>query len=91
MIIERLFLNIRHKLFYKRSIEKAVDETYKFFMYSARHMSSKDYVALHGIRSGLRLFQALGIFSMLEIEVDIGNGGIFADKMRYKKVRYRIF
>lgn len=84
-------MNIRHKLFYKRLIEKAVDETYKFFMHSTRHMSSKDCVALYGIRSGLRLFQALGIFSMLEIKVDIGSGGIFADEMRYKKVRYQIF
>ena len=54
-------------------------------------MSSKDRVALCGIRLELKPFQALGIFSMLQIEVDTGSGGIFADEIGYEKVRYLIF
>ncbi len=89
--IKRLFLNIGHRLSYKMLMEKTVYETGKFFIHSARHMSSKDRVALCGIRLGLRSFQALGIFSMLQIKVDTGSRGIFADKMGYGKVRYLIF
>lgn len=46
IIIKRLFLNIGYKSSYKRLIEKAVHETCKFFIYSAKYMSFKDRVAL---------------------------------------------
>ncbi len=84
-------MNIGHRSSYERLTEKAVYETCKFFMHSARHMSSKDRVTFCGIRSGLRLFQALGIFSMLQIEVNTANEGILADEMGYRKIRYLIF
>ncbi len=89
--IEGLFLNIGHRLSYKRSTEKAIYETCEFFMHSARHINSKDRVVLHRIRLGLRLFQALGIFLMLQIKVNTSNGNILVDEMGYRKVRYRIF
>lgn len=60
-------------------------------MHSPRHMISKNRIILPGIKLGLRQFQALEIFSMLQIEVDMQSGGILADKMRYEKVRYQIF
>lgn len=86
--IEALFLNIGHRSSYERLTEKAIHETCKFFMQSVRHMNSKDRVVLCEIRLGLRPFQALGIFLMLQIEVNIGSGGILADEMGYGKVRY---
>ena len=89
--IEELFLNIEHRSSYKRLTEKAVQETCEFFMHTPRHMTSNDQIALRGIRSGLRPFQALGIFSMLQIEVDTQSGGILADEMGYGKVRYLDF
>ena len=89
--IEELFLNIGHRSSYERLTEKAVQETCEFFMHTPRHMTSNDRIALRGIRSGLRPFQALGIFSMLQIEVDTRSGGILADEMGYGKVRYLDF
>ncbi len=89
--IEVLFLNIGYRSFYERLMEKVVHETCEFFIHSARHMSSKDRVAFCVIRLELRPFQALRIFLMLQIEVDIGNEGILADKIGYGKVRYLIF
>ena len=41
-IIERLFLNIRYRLFYKSLTEKTIYEICKFFIYFARHISFKD-------------------------------------------------
>ncbi len=91
-IIEGLFiLNIRHKSSYEKLMKKAVNKTCKFFMHSVRYISSKDRVVLHGIRSGLRPFQALEIFLMLQIEVDTSSGGILVDELGYGKVRYLIF
>ena len=84
-------MNIGHRLSYERLTEKAVQETCEFFMHTPRHMTSNDRIALRGIRSGLRPFQALGIFSMLQIEVDTQSGGILADEMGYGKVRYLDF
>lgn len=72
-------------------MEKALYKICKFFMHFARHMSSKDRVALCEFRSSLRPFQYLQIFSILQIEVDTGGKGIFADKIEYGKVRYLIF
>ena len=54
--IERLFFNIERKSSYERLTEKTVYETCKFFIQSTRHISSKDRMALCGIRLGLRLF-----------------------------------
>lgn len=39
----------------------------------------------------MRPFQALKNFSMLQIKVNTRSGGILADKMEYRKVRYLIF
>ena len=60
-------------------------------MHTPRHMTFNDRIALCGIRSGLRPFQALEIFSMLQIEVDTQSGGILADEIGYRKVRYLDF
>ena len=68
--IEELFLNIKHRSSYEKLTKKAVRETCEFFIHFPRHMISNDRIALCGIRSGLRPFQALEIFSMLQIEVD---------------------
>lgn len=89
--IEELFLNIRHRSSYERLTEKAVQETCEFFMHTPRHMTSNDRIALRGIRSWLRPFQALGIFSMLQIKMDTQSGGILAEEMGYEKVRYLDF
>lgn len=45
-IIEELFLNIGHKLFYKGLMEKALYKICKLFMHFPKHMSSKDRLAL---------------------------------------------
>lgn len=55
-MIERFFINIRHKSFYKRLTEKVIHETCKFFMHSTIHMTSKDCVVFYEIRSGLSPF-----------------------------------
>ncbi|MCJ1347429.1 hypothetical protein MMC31_005654, partial [Peltigera leucophlebia] len=54
--IEELFLNIGHRSSYERLTEKAVQETCEFFMHTPRHMTSNNWIALRGIRSGLRPF-----------------------------------
>lgn len=54
-------------------------------MHFPKQMTAKDRVFLRGIKTGLKLFQALGVFSILQIETQTRNGGIFADKMRYGK------
>lgn len=90
-MMKELFLNIRYKSSYERVTEKAVHETFEFFMHSAGHMNSEDRMALCGIKSGLRPFHTLEIFSMLQIEIITGSGDIFADKIGYRKVRYLIF
>lgn len=90
-IIEGLFLNIEHKSSYKRFTEKVIYKTCKFFMHSARHMSFKKQVVFYRIGLELRLFQALRISSVLQIEVDTDSKGILGDKMRYGKVKYQIF
>lgn len=89
--IEGLFLNIGYRSLYKKLTEKAVQETCELFMHSLRHMTSKDCMALCGIKSGLRPFQALGVFSMVQIELHTQSEGILADEMGYGKVRYLIF
>ena len=60
-------------------------------MHFPRHITSKNPIAFCGLKSGLRPFQALEIFSMLKIKVDMQGEGILADKMEYKKIRYLIF
>lgn len=54
-------------------------------------MTSKDRMALCGIKSGLRPFQPLEIFWMLQIKVDTSSGSILLDEKEYEKVRYLIF
>lgn len=48
-------------------------------------------MAFREIKLGLRPFQALEIFLILQIEVDIGSKDIFEDKMKYEKIKYLIF
>lgn len=55
-MIEELFLNIGHRSSYERLTEKAIQETYEFFMHTSRHMTSNDQIALRSIRSELRPF-----------------------------------
>ncbi len=87
VIIKRLFLNFEYRLSYKKSTEKVIHEICKFFIHSTRYISSKDQVDLCEIRSRLRPFQALGIFLILQIEVDTSSGSILVDKMGYEKIR----
>lgn len=54
-------------------------------------MISNNSIAFYSIRLGFRPFQALEIFFMLQIKVNTQSGGIVADKMGYKKIRYLIF
>lgn len=75
----------------EKLIEKVVHETCKFFMYSVRHMTSKNGIVFSGIRLGLKPFQALKIFAMLQIEVDTSSRDMFVDKMRYNKIKCLIF
>lgn len=84
--IEELFLHIGHRSTYERLTEQRVQQTCQFFMHSPRRMTAKDRVPLRGIKSGLRPFQALGVFSMLQIETQTRSGGILADEMGYGKV-----
>ena len=55
-MIEKLFLNIGHRLSYKRLTENAIQETCEYFMHTLRHMTFNDRIALRGIKSGLRPF-----------------------------------
>lgn len=84
-------MNIRYRSSYERLLEKVVWETCKFFIHPPRHITLKDRIAFSDIKSGLRSFQALGIFFMLKIEMDKQSGNILADKIGYRKVRYLIF
>lgn len=92
-IIDELFLNIRQRSSYDRLTEKTIHKTYEFFMHFPRHMTSNNRITLDNIRSGLRLFQALEIFFILQIKVDIENKGIMilVDEIGYRKVRYLVF
>lgn len=72
-------------------MKKTVYKTYKFFMHFVRHMSFKDRMAPYGIKSGLKQFQALGIFLILQIEGNTHSGSILVDEMEYRKVRYLLF
>lgn len=54
--IKRLFLNIEHESSYNSLTKKVMHETCEFFMHFVRYMSSKNWVALHRINTGLRLF-----------------------------------
>lgn len=63
--IEKLFFNIKHKLFYERLTKKVIPEMCEFFMYSTKHITSNNWIAFCSIRSALRLFQAQKIFSIL--------------------------
>lgn len=89
--IKELFLNVKNRLSYERFMEKIVYGTCEFFMHSAKHMNFKNLVALCGIKLGLNQFQALEIFLMLQIKVDIYSGNIFVDKIENKNVKYLIF
>lgn len=42
VIIKELFLNIRYRSSYEKLIEKAVQKTYKFFIYFLKHMISNN-------------------------------------------------
>lgn len=55
-------------------------------MHSPKQITAKNQVFLRGIKTGLGPFQALGVISILQIEMQTRNGGIFADKMGYGKV-----
>lgn len=55
-MIEGLFLNIKHRLSYKRLTEKAVYESYKFLIHFIWYMSYKDRMTLYRIRFGLKPF-----------------------------------
>lgn len=55
--IKRLILNIsEYKLSFKKMIKKALYKTCKFFMHSIRYISSKDKIAFHKIKLGLKPF-----------------------------------
>lgn len=90
VIIKELFLNIKYRSSYEKLIEKTIQKTYKFFIYSLKHMISNNWIAFCGIRSRLKPFQALAIFFMLQIKVNMQSGSILADKIEYKKVRYLV-
>lgn len=49
-IIKELFLNIRHKLSYKRLTEKVIQEMYESFLYFLIHMTFKDQIAFCSIK-----------------------------------------
>lgn len=53
-------------------------------------MSSKNRVAFCKIKLGLSPFQALGIFLIRQIKVDIRSRGILVDNIEYGKVKYLI-
>lgn len=55
-IIEELFWNIRYRFLYEKLTKKIVKKTFKFFIYSLRHMPSKDQIAFCGIKLDLRSF-----------------------------------
>lgn len=90
-MIERLFLNVRHRSSYERLTEKAVYKTCKFSIHSTTHMSSKEWLSFRRIKFGLRPFQTLGIFLIPQIEVYIRSKGILVNEMGYGKIRYLIF
>lgn len=54
-------------------------------------MSFKDQIAFCKIKLELSPFQALGIFLILQIEINMCSKNIFANKIEYKKVKYLIF
>lgn len=60
-------------------------------MHSLRHMIPNNQIAFCSIRSGLKPFQTLWIFSILQIKVHMESKGILANEMRYKKVKYLVF
>ena len=60
-------------------------------MHSLKHMISNNLIALCGIRSELRPFQALEILFILQIEINMQSEGILADEIGYGKVRYLVF
>lgn len=80
--IQELFLNIEYKSFYKRLTKKMIYEAWEFFVHFVRHMSSKYWLVICEIKLGLKPFYAVGIYSMLQITVNIYNGNKFADKIK---------
>lgn len=60
-------------------------------MNSIRHISFKKKIIFCKIKLRLEPFQALEIFLMLQIELNIRTGKILIDKIKYKKIRYLIF
>ncbi len=54
-------------------------------------MSLLDQIAIHGLKCGLRLFQALGVYYMFAVEVTTMSEGILADDISLEKVKYLLF
>lgn len=71
--------------------KKAIQETCEFFMHFLRYITSNNQIAFHGIRSLLKLFQALKHFFILQTEENTQSRGILADEIKYEKVRYLVF
>lgn len=64
---------------------------YEFFIHSPRHMIFNNQIVFCSIKSELKPFQPLEIFSILQIEVDTQSGSILTNEMEYGKVRYLVF
>lgn len=64
---------------------------YEFFLHFLRHITSKNQMAFCDIKLQLRLFQALKIFFILQIKLNMQNKGILINKIKYKKIRYLVF
>lgn len=90
-IIEKLFINIKHRLLYKKLIQKVLHEICEFFLYSLKHIIFQNWGTFCNIESRLKLFHALEIFSLLQMKLNTQSKGILTNKMENKKIRYLIF
>lgn len=85
-IIEELFLQMEDRTTYKRMTKRVIAQTYEFFLHSSKQISMDNRIKPRSLSVGLRLFQALGIFSMFNIEIVTNSRDILADEMGFGKI-----
>ncbi len=89
--IEDLFQQVRDQTACERLTRDVLEQTCSFFQHPINKMSLSDRVPICGLKCGLRPFQALGVYYMFALEVTTMSGGILADDIGLRKVKYLLF
>lgn len=81
-------INIEDLTVYERWTREVLKEICRFFKYLISKIFFIDYMLIHNLKCGLKLFQRLKIYYIFAIEVLSLSGNILANIMSFEKIKY---